>query len=102
MAIIICIFIGIMILFALALTPINSPEVLAGFTPTFTPLPPTPTFTPVPPTPTPVPPPPPTPTPTLAPLLPVTGGSFNFMPGLVIILGAIAFAVGLLGRKLKA
>ncbi len=95
MAVIICIFTGVMILLALALTPINSPEVLAGFTPTFTPLPPTPTFTPVPP-------PPPTPTPTLAPLLPVTGGSFNFMPGLVIILGAIAFAVGLLWRKLKA
>ena len=84
-----CFFAFAMILLALAITPLNSAEVFAGFTPTLT-------FTPVPPplAPTPL---PPTPTPTLAPLLPVTGGSFGFVPGLIIFSGLIAFVAGLLG-----
>jgi hypothetical protein len=99
-----CFFAFALILLALAITPLNSAEVFAGFTPTFTPIP---TFTPVPPTPTPVPPPPaptplpPTPTPTLAPLLPVTGGSFGFVPGLIIFSGLIAFVAGILGLLRK-
>jgi hypothetical protein len=92
-----CFFAFALILLALTITPLNSAEVFAGFTTTFTP---TPTFTPVPPPPAPTLL-PPTPTPTLAPLLPVTGGSFGFVPGLIIFSGLIAFVAGILGLLRK-